>query len=295
VKLLVTGRHGQIARSIAERAPRYPGLDIQFAVRPEVDLARPGSLAAAVRASRPNVLINAAGYTDVERAEQERDLAWRINADAGGEAAAAASSVGAAIVQISTDYVFDGRLDRPYREDDPVNPINVYGETKAAGEEQVRGRTGEHMILRTSWVYSPFERNFVKSIVRIADERDLLTVVDDQRGCPSSALDLADALLLVVDRWGSGDGTGLGETFHLAGSGETSWYGLASEVMRECRRLGLPTADVKPIRSANWPTKARRPLNSMLDCGKFERAFGFCMPDWRGSVALVVERLAAGR
>jgi dTDP-4-dehydrorhamnose reductase len=278
VKLLVTGSQGQLARSIAERARDYPALDIYFTARPEVDLARAGSLATAIEASRPDVLINAAAYTNVEKAEEERDLARRINADAAGEAAVAAASVGAAIIQISTDYVFDGRLDRSYREGDPVNPINVYGETKAAGEEQVRSANARHIILRTSWIISPFGRNFVKTIVEAARTRDRLTVVDDQRGRPTSALDLAGGLLSMVQSLDFH-----GETYHLAGAGQA---------MEECRGCRERTADIVPIRSSDWPVAATRPANSVLDCSRIAEQ-GVELPNWRASIPLIVQRIIA--
>jgi dTDP-4-dehydrorhamnose reductase len=289
VKLLVTGKHGQIARSLAERAGNHPELAIRFAGRPEVDLTVPGSLADAVEANRPDVVINAAAYTDVDKAESEAELARRVNADAAGEAAAAAASVGAAIIQISTDYVFDGRSDRPYREDDPVNPINVYGASKAAGEEQVRSANPRHLILRTSWVVSPFGRNFVKTMVRAARSRDQLSVVNDQRGRPTSALDLADAILCIAGAW-----DGEGGTYHLAGGGDASWFELATAVMEECRRRGAPAAEVRPIASADWPTAAKRPPNSVLDCSKVADELGIRLPAWRQSVDSIVQRVVGG-
>jgi dTDP-4-dehydrorhamnose reductase len=261
---------------------------IEFAARPEVDLTVAGSIAAAVEASRPDVLINAAAYTDVERAEQEPELAHRINADAAGEAAAACATVGAAVIQLSTDYVFDGRLERPYREEDPIAPLNIYGASKAAGEEQVRSANARHLILRTSWVVSPFGRNFVKTMVEAARTRDRLTVVNDQRGNPTSAVDLADAILSVIETW-NGDGG----TYHLAAAGEASWFELATTVMDECRRLGAPVAEVEPIGSADWPTSAARPANSVLDCTRIAEELGIRIPDWRTSVAAIVERIVA--
>jgi dTDP-4-dehydrorhamnose reductase len=229
----------------------------------------------------------------VDEAEDQPELAHRINADAAGEAAEAAADVGGTIVQVSTDYVFGGgRNDRPYREEDPVRPLGVYGRSKLAGEELVRAANPRHAILRTAWLYSPFGRNFVKSMIAAARARPLLTVVDDQHGSPTSALDLADAVLRLVDGWRGGDGPAGGVTYHLAGSGVTSWCGLAEAVMAECRHLGLPAAEVRPIRTEGWPTRAERPRYSALDSGKFAAEIGFSMPDWRTSVRSVVRRLA---
>ena len=291
MRVLVTGQHGQLVRSLLETSS--PTTEWVAIGRPEVDLAQPGSLANAMSAIRPDLVVNAAAYTAVDQAEAEPGLAFRINADAAGEAAAAARDLAIPIVQLSTDYVFDGAGQGAYREDAPTAPLGVYGRSKLAGETQVRAANPDHFILRTAWVYSPFGDNFVKTMIRAAGQRDVLNVVDDQVGNPSSALDLVAGLVAVIDRWASGARTGLGETYHLAGSGLTSWCGLASEVMANCRRLGLPDAEVRPIATADWPTPAPRPRNSALDSGKFAADFGFPMPDWRGSVARVVDRLAA--
>jgi len=290
MRLLVTGAHGQVARSLKERSA---GRDVtmMFASRPQVDLGEPGAIAAAIREAAPDLVINAAAYTNVDLAETERALAFRTNATAAGEAAAAAAEVGAAIIQLSTDYVFEGNVDRPWREDDPVNPVNAYGASKAAGEEMVRAANPRHTIVRTSWVVSPFGRNFVKTMVEAARSRDLLRVVDDQRGRPTSALDLAAALFTIADAVVGGR-RDVGRTYHVAGSGEASWFDLAREVMGECTRLGLPAARVEPVSSAEWPTPAVRPLNSVLDCGRAETDLGIRLPDWRNSVRDIVGRLA---
>ncbi len=290
MKLVVTGRQGQLARSLAQRA--QPGMDLHFVARPEVDLVIPGAVAEAIRAERPDVVVNAAAYTAVDRAEDEPELALRINADAAGEAAAAAAVVGAAIVQVSTDYVFDGTAGRPYREGDAVAPLGVYGRTKLTGEEQVRAANPRHAILRTAWVFSPFGRNFVRSMMAAAEVRPELTVVDDQRGSPTSALDLADAVLALLRLWNEGRSTGFGETYHVAGSGVASWCELARCTMVECARLKLSSVPVRPITTADWPTRAARPTFSALDSSRFAEATGFVMPDWRASLRKVVEQLA---
>ena len=292
MKLLVTGREGQLARSIAERAADHPGLDIIFTSRGEADLSSSGSVAGAITAVRPELVVNAAAYTAVDQAEAEPALAFRINAEGAGEAAAAAREVGAAVIQLSTDYVFDGRARDPYAEDAPTEPLSVYGRSKLSGEAAVRVTNPDHLILRTSWVYSPFGRNFVRTMASLAAEREVLNVVSDQFGCPTSALDLAEAILRIADRWNGGDRTGLGDTYHLAGSGSGSWFDLAFEVMANCSRLGLPAAEVRPIATADWPTKATRPANAVLDCSRIERDLGLRLPDWRRSVAETVERLA---
>ena len=295
MKLLVTGTEGQLVRSMIEKRDAWPELEVIALGRPEADLEVPGSVARAIEARRPDAVINAAAFTAVDQAEDEPERAFRINADAPGEAAAAARDVGAPIVQLSTDYVFGGDGQGAYREDSPPAPIGAYGRSKLAGEEQVRRASSDHMIIRTGWVYSPFGRNFIRSIVKAAEYRGNLTVVEDQRGSPTSALDLAGAILHVLDQWRRGNRTGLGETYHVTGTGETSWFGFAEVVMRRCEVLGLPVAKVVPIKTSDWPTRARRPKNSVLDCRKFERDFGLRLPDWPQSVAEVVARLAAER
>jgi dTDP-4-dehydrorhamnose reductase len=293
MRILVTGTHGQLVRSMIEKSSGWPEIEVVAVGRPEADLEVPGSVARAIQAHRPDAVVNAAAYTAVDHAEDEPGLAFRINADAAGEAAAAARAVGAPIIQLSTDYVFDGEGEGAYTEDAPTAPLGAYGQSKLAGEEQVRSANPDHLTVRTAWVYSPFGRNFVTSIIKGAMERDSLTVVDDQRGSPTSALDLADAIFRVLDQWRRSSRTGLGETYHVAGAGETSWCGFAAEIMRRCEVLGLPFATVVPITTAEWPTRARRPRNSVLDSSKFARDFGIRLPEWRQSLAEVVARLAA--
>ena len=292
MKVLVTGCEGQLVRSLLERAAELEDIELVAVGRPELDLEVPGSAARAIAESSPDVVINAAAYTAVDQAEDEPERAFRINAHAAGEVAEAAREAGAAIIQISTDYVFDGGSADRYSEGSATNPINVYGRSKLAGEEQVRAANPNHLIVRTSWVYSPFGRNFVKTMMAAARDREVLTVVDDQVGNPTSALDLADGILTVIDCWRGGSRLGLGETYHLAGGGQTSWCEFAQAIMEQCCALGLRAAQVSPIRTKDWPTKAARPRNSTFDCTKFTRDFGVTMPQWRDSLQPVVERIA---
>jgi len=294
VKILVTGADGQLARSLVERVQGRSGLELVAVGRPELDLAVPGSAAAAIGAIQPQLVINAAAYTAVDKAEDDPGLAFRINAEAAGEVAAAAALVDAAVIQISTDYVFDGRSNEPYAEEAPTSPLGVYGRSKLEGEDRVRAANPRHAIVRTAWVYSPFGSNFVKTMMAAARTRDVLNVVEDQRGSPTSALDLADGLLQMAETWNDAPDRGVGATYHVAGTGETSWFGLAECVMSECRKRSLPAAKVLPIATSDWPTRAARPPNSVLDSHKFEQEFDFTMPEWRQSVAVVVDRLAAG-
>ncbi|HUE78778.1 MAG TPA: dTDP-4-dehydrorhamnose reductase [Sphingomicrobium sp.] len=291
MKLLVTGRKGQLSRSLFERSAGRKGIELVAAGRPEVDLESPGSLAAAIRAIAPDVVVNAAAYTAVDQAEDEPDRAFRVNADAAGEAAAAAHEVGAAIIQISTDYVFDGRSQERYREDAATNPLGVYGASKLAGEVQVRVANPDHLILRTAWVYSPFRHNFVKTMLRLATDRDQVSVIADQWGTPTSALDIADAILTMLDSWSAGERKGIGTTLHVAARGTCSWAEFATEIFRASVEAGGPSASVRPISSAEYPTKARRPANSALDSARFETMFSSPLPHRRLSLPLVVARL----
>ena len=291
MKVLVIGSSGQLAKSLAERARGSAGIDLTLIGRPAIDLEIPGSAASAIATAAPDVVINAAAYTAVDLAEDEPERAFRVNADAAGEIATATPG-GARLIQISTDYVFDGRAEAAYREDAETNPLNAYGRSKLAGEENVRSGNPEHLIVRTSWVYSSFGRNFVATMMGAAGRNEQLTVVDDQHGCPTSARDLAEGIFAVMDVWNRGNRTGIGESYHLAGTGSTSWCGFAQAIMDERREHGLKTAAVVPIQTADWPTRAERPRNSVLNSGKFLRDFGFAMPEWRSSLAEVVGRLA---
>lgn len=283
MKILVTGRDGQLARSLMERGK---GRDIVALGRPDLDLEVEGSARVAILAARPDIVINAAAYTNVDQAENEPARAMRINGEAAGEVAAAAREIGACVIQISTDYVFDGMSSEPYDEDAPTGPIGVYGRSKLLGEERVRAANPDHAIVRTAWVYSPFGRNFVKTMMGLAETRDVLNVVADQHGNPTSALDLADGLLALVDSEKIS-----GRTYHLAGTGRASWYDLAEHVFAECARLGLPSAHATPVGTADYPTRAVRPANSMLDCTRFQTETGLRMPDWTRSVAETIVRL----
>jgi dTDP-4-dehydrorhamnose reductase len=288
MRVVVTGRAGQLVTSLVERGGTEPGLVIVPIGRPELDLETPGAAERAIAAANPDVVINAAAYTAVDLAEDEPERALRVNGEAAGEIASAARRAGAPVIQISTDYVFDGRSESPYREDAATNPVGAYGRSKLLGEERVRSANPDHVIVRTAWVYGPFGKNFLKTMMTAAKVRDELSVVADQHGNPSSSIDIADGLLALLRRWRAGDRRGLGQTYHLAGTGATSWFDFAGFIFEECARTGRPSAKVKPIKTEDWPTKAVRPANSMLDSTKFQTDFGYRMPDWQQSTANVV-------
>ena len=288
MRILVTGRGGQVATSIEERAPE--GHELLFVDRPEFDLADPASIARVVEEFRPDIVLSTAAYTAVDKAEDEPELATAVNATGPSALAEAARRAGAPIIHLSTDYVFDGTLDRPYREDDATGPIGVYGKTKLAGEEAVRAAGGDHAILRTAWVYSPFGANFVKTMLRFGAEREELTVVADQIGGPTSALDIADALFAMIATW-QAKGEWPGGTYHFTGAGEASWADFARAIFAESAILGGPNARIRDIATHDWPTKAVRPANSRLDCSYFSATFGFRAPAWPDSLRTVVRRL----
>lgn len=291
VKLFVTGSEGQLARALTECAADRDDLDLVCAGRPQFDLEQPETIERAVHEISPDVIVSAAAYTTVDQAEDEPQLAMRINGDAAGLVARAARSAGAKLIHVSTDYVYDGTKSAPYEETDPVAPQSVYGMSKLAGEFQVRAEHPEAVLVRTAWVYSPFGRNFVKTMLDVARTRNQLTVVDDQYGSPTSAHDIADAILAMLELWRSQPGKGAGEIYHCAGAGQATWYELARRVFATSKANGGPFAEVAAMSTRDWPTKAVRPRNSRLDCSKIRLDFSWQAPDWRTSVDVVVQKL----
>lgn len=253
-----------------------------------VDLDAIGPLLERIAA---DVVVNAAAYTAVDRAEDEPATAFRINAEAPARMAEACAQQGCRLVHYSTDYVFDGTASRPYREDDPTSPLGVYGASKLAGEQAVLASGARAIILRTSWVYSPWGRNFVRTMLNAGKTRDRLTVVADQKGCPTTAGDLADAILAITTRLRDGWREEYACVYHAAGSGWTTWHGLAVAVFEEGARHGQRAPVVDPIATADWPTPAKRPADSRLDCTRLAQVFGVRLPDWRSSVGPVVDAI----
>jgi len=289
VKVLVTGGTGQLATALAEAMPGI-GLAVQRVGRPAFDFDRPETLEAGFAAARPDLVVNAAAYTAVDAAESDAEAAYRANRDGPARLAALCAEAGARLVHVSTDYVFDGSKGEPYLETDPPSPTGVYGASKLAGETAVLAALPSAVILRTSWVYSPTGRNFVRTMLNAARKTDRLRVVADQRGCPTTAADLAEAIIGIARRLAGGEDIE-GGVFHAAGSGWTTWHGLACAVFEEAARHGAPTPTVDPIRTEDWPTPARRPADSRLDCTKLERSFGLRLPDWRASLARTIDAI----
>lgn len=295
-RLLVIGETGQVAVGLARAAAGQGLSDIAFAGRDRLDLATPGVADPVIAAAAPEVVINAAAYTAVDQAEEEEALATRCNGAAVGEIAAAAASVGAALIHLSTDYVYPGTRpgggtpDGLHLETDPVDPVNAYGRSKLAGERAALEANPRTVILRTAWVYAPWGRNFVLTMLRLAD-RGRLTVVEDQHGQPTSAIDIAEACLAIAPRLAAvGPEAGLWGVYHYAGRGPTTWAGLAREVFRQGRSLGLvgTVPEVAGIPTAAYPTPAARPANSTLDCTRFETTFGRATVPWQEALARVL-------
>ncbi|MBX9775441.1 MAG: dTDP-4-dehydrorhamnose reductase [Xanthobacteraceae bacterium] len=290
LRIAVTGRHGQVVRSLIERAA---GTDIVIIPigRPALDLADPEAIESALASPSADVLVSAAAYTDVNKAEAESELADRINGRAAGLLAVRAKALGIPVIQLSTDYVFDGTKAEPYTESDPVCPVNAYGRSKAAGERAVAAMCLEHVILRTSWVYSSVGRNFVRTMLDLARKQDTVRVVGDQVGNPTAASDIADGVLAVARNLVAGRGDERYGTFHMAAAGSASWADFAAAIFAASAECGGPSARVVPIASAEYQTPARRPANSRLDCAKIARVHGVVLPSWQPSLAACVGRI----
>lgn len=291
MKLLVTGTSGQLAQSLLE-AGLSAGVDVVAMRRPQLDLTIPGTIRTALADVRPDIVVNAAAYTAVDKAETEEEPAHKVNAVGAGEIAAQCERLGVAVIHISTDYVFDGTKATPYVEDDPTAPLNAYGRSKLAGERAVAAACRRHVILRTSWIYSPFGSNFVRTMLRLAAERPAVSVVDDQIGCPTYAPHLAGCILAISRQIGANvAGDAAFGVFHASGSGETTWHGFAREIFRLRQASNHTVPKLTAITTAEYPTPARRPANSRLDCGRLARTFGIEMPSWLDGTRDCLSRL----
>ena len=295
MRIAVTGREGQVVRSLVERAAAG-SCEIIPVGRPELDLAGSAeSIAAAIAAVRPDALVSAAAYTQVDKAESEPELAFAINERGAGAVARAARTLRIPLIHLSTDYVFDGTKRKPYVEDDETAPTGVYGASKVAGERAVLDEHDDCAVLRTAWVYSPFGANFVKTMLRLAETRDEVAVVADQIGNPTSALDIADGILRVAQNLAAGGGSEQRGIFHMTAAGEASWAEFAEAIFAASAELGGPTARVKHIGTVDYPTAASRPANSMLDSSKLALAHRVRLPEWRLATNEVVRRLVGTR
>lgn len=289
-RILVLGRTGQVATALLARLP-LDGHEVEALGRAGLDLSDPEAARAAVLERAPDIVVNAAAYTAVDRAENDAEVAVALNATGPAAAAAAAARIGAPFIHFSTDYVFDGSKGEPYEEGDATRPLGVYGRTKLEGEQAIAAANPRHVILRTAWVCSPTGSNFVKTMLRLAGERDSLGVVDDQYGRPTFARDLADAVGRIIGRLpgdGAQDGWGV---FHAASQGETTWCGFARAIMEGSRARGGPAAEVRPITTADFPTPARRPADSRLSTERLASVYGIHLPAWQDSLGVCLDEI----
>lgn len=288
--VLVTGGSGQLAQALGAAAP---GL-VRVVGRPAFDFDRPETIARVFDAAAPDLVINAAAYTAVDAAETDADAAFRANRDGPAALAALCRDAGVPLIHVSTDYVFDGTKGAPYVETDPVAPPGVYGASKLAGERAVLDSGARAIVVRTSWVYAHTGRNFVRTMLGAARKTRSLRVVADQTGCPTAAADLAAALLAITARVRTeGWQHQFAGVVHAVGTGWTTWHGLAVAAFEEAARYGAPVPEVAAIRTEDWPTPARRPADSRLDCGRLAEVFGVELPPWRDGLRRTIDALAA--
>lgn len=301
MKILLLGKSGQVGwelqRSLAPLGELVIcGIEDLGDMR--ADFADPESVAALVRRVAPQVIVNAAAHTAVDKAESEPELARLINATSPGVIAREAKALGAWLVHYSTDYIFDGSGDQPRLEDAPTGPLGVYGQTKLEGENAIRDSGCLHLILRTSWVYAARGGNFAKTMLKLAAEREQLKVIADQIGAPTGAELIADVTAHTLRRVTQADGQALSGTYHLAASGQTSWHGYATLVIEQARAMGAPVKvapeAIVPIPTSDYPTPARRPLNSRLDTTRLQQTFGLTMPTWQSGVQRLLAEIVQG-
>lgn len=287
MKMLLLGQHGQVSQEL-QRALQGAGA-LTVLGREQLDLAQPALIRQHVQNLRPELIINAAAHTAVDQAESEPELAFAINATAPGILAEVAAELGAPLIHYSTDYVFEGNHTAPYRESDATHPLSVYGRSKLAGEQAIQAVGGMHLILRTSWVYSQHGKNFLLTMQRLLQERESLSVVNDQIGAPTWAGTIAQATAQLIEQWRSGQAGPWG-VYHLTAQGETSWFGFTSAIATHLRNQGKRVATLQPIPSSAYPTPARRPLNSRLDCSRLQQDWHVQLPDWQAALEQCLAR-----
>lgn len=292
MRIFSIGSEGQVARSLREASAHNGDLVIGCSSRPTLDLLQPDTIERALTHFAPDIVVNPAAYTAVDRAETEPELAFSINRDGASHVAKAAKRLGIPVIHLSTDYVFDGNKNSPYDEGDPVAPQNVYGRSKLAGEVAVVAANERNIILRTSWVYAPFGSNFVRTILRLASERDQLRVVNDQVGCPTYAPDIAEAIVSIARTIGaSGWQPEFAGITHLAGPDAVTWFSFAQEIARRAGASGGRTPAIEGISTTDYPTPAARPRNSRLRCERLRSVFGLQLPALSHSVNACIDRL----
>lgn len=289
-RILVVGKSGQLARCLRDCAA-LRNVAMVAAGRSELNLQTGKGLDRVMEAVEPSAIVNAAAFTAVDQAEAEPERAFGINCGGAALLADAAAQRGIPFVHISTDYVFDGNKSSLYREDDIPAPLNVYGRSKLASEAAVFKACPGAAVIRTSWIYSPYGNNFVRTMLLLSETQPVVRVVDDQRGTPTSAADLAAAILTIVERLQSAGNCDHAGLYHLAGEGETSWHGFAAAIFASLARRGRRVPKLQAIATTDYPTPARRPANSCLDSSKAQRVFGVRLPPWRSSVEVCLDQL----
>lgn len=281
-KIIVTGANGQVGKELQQLSTSYPGFDFVFTTRHELSLDNPDVITHFIEENQPHCFINCAAYTAVDKAESEKELAYKINAEAPGIIATACKKNNTRLIHISTDYVFNGLGNEPYKESDATDPVNFYGASKLEGEKRVTQFNPDSIIIRTAWVYSVFGNNFVKTMLRLMGERDQINVVSDQFGTPTYAADLAEAILQIIssEQWNAG-------IYHFSNEGNISWYDFAVAI----KEVSGSSCKVNPITTSEYPTPAKRPYYSVLDKTKIQQTFHIPIKDWKTSLSVFMERV----
>lgn len=291
MKILITGAQGQVGKELSTLANTH-GYNVIAAGRSELDITQASKVNDYLNQHQPDIIINAAAYTAVDKAEQEQAIAYAINYEGAKNIATTCATLSIPLLHISTDYVFDGSKAEPYNEDDDVSPLGVYGDSKWKGEEAIRENLNNAIILRVAWVFGAHGNNFVKTMLRLAKERDELNVVADQFGGPSPAKNIAETLIKLVEKYQETKTLQWG-TYHYCGSPKTTWYEFATEIFKQANKKGLINKKIKvnPITTAQYPTPAKRPKNSMLNCSKIKNIFEIDLPNWRNALNVVLSEL----
>lgn len=290
MKILIAGARGQLGCELTHQA-QSRGFEVMAAGRRQMNIAAVDQVEDTIAGFQPQLVINAAAYNRVDEAESNPELALAVNQTGAANLAVCCATHHIALIHISTDYVFDGSKNVPYNENDPVNPLGRYGQSKAAGEAAVRAGLEKHIIIRTSWLYSAYGHNFVKTILRLAGQRDVLQVVDDQYGSPTSAADLAEAILSIAQRQKEGAAVRWG-TYHYCGEGVTTWYGFAAKIIELAQPYGrIRTTRLVPVKTSDYPTAARRPHFSALDCRRIKTSFGIRLKPWQQSLQAAIGKI----
>jgi dTDP-4-dehydrorhamnose reductase len=289
MRIVVTGKTGQVTSAL--QALRIPDIEVIALGRPEMDLSSPSTVVKSLSQARPDVIISSAAYTAVDKAEAEPDLAFAINAEGAEIVSTAAFQLSVPIIHLSTDYVFNGRNSASYIETHPTDPVSVYGQSKLDGERRVAAANPNHVILRTAWVYSTFGRNFLRTMLRLSEKQDEVRVVGDQHGCPTSATDIADAVVEIARHLVANPETDLRGIFHIVGTGATNWADFAKFIFSVLEEKTGRHISVKEIATVDYPTAAARPANSVLNCDKLESVYGIRLPRWQATTRTTVEQI----